>query len=377
LPASFLPDFGHGDRGAALEKSFEDASEGQLKRPFLSLFPYNAAGGGAVPWRPILLLNATHEETGKRIITGHVRIERNVFIDSLDALEVLDDDMRASTAAHNSARFSYVSPAGDLGSDRGSVIDGGYFENYGALTALELARAANYALRDEKPGVKPVIVMISSDPGLQQAHELVRIKQGKHSGKCLVSVAEREDDSSSRAQSSGQSNYLSTDRNQVENAWINEFLAPFEGIMKVREAHGNRAAAELAVQICAEYPENAGGLVGASQPSGTAAASQSLQMHVAATLDEAKSENAKDSPAMEASAESPYFAHFAMCTEDENGQQPVQPPLGWVLSAKTQDGIGELLEQCGNKDQMKQLKTALGALAHAATSSGDRVNARH
>jgi hypothetical protein len=49
-----------------------------LERPFLSLFPY---GGEAAPWRPILLLNATHEESGKRIITSHVLIERNVFVD--------------------------------------------------------------------------------------------------------------------------------------------------------------------------------------------------------------------------------------------------------------------------------------------------------
>ncbi len=68
-----------------------------------------------------------------------------MFLDSLDALHVLGKDVRASTAAHNSARFSYVSPAGDLGNGNGSVIDGGYFENYGALSALELARAAKAA----------------------------------------------------------------------------------------------------------------------------------------------------------------------------------------------------------------------------------------
>ena len=100
--------------------------------------------------------------------------------------------MRASTAAHNSARFTYVSPAGDLGNKNGSVIDGGYFENYGALSALELARAARVALKDEKPGVKLVILMISSDPGLESSHTLVRINEAKDGGKCLVSVAERE-----------------------------------------------------------------------------------------------------------------------------------------------------------------------------------------
>ena len=38
--ASFLPEFPHTDRGVALERSFEQASDGWLARPFLSLFPY-------------------------------------------------------------------------------------------------------------------------------------------------------------------------------------------------------------------------------------------------------------------------------------------------------------------------------------------------
>src|SRR6516165_11719150 len=180
-PSSFLPDLGQGDRGTTLERSFESASGGLLTRPFLSLFPYakDPAATGRAPWRPILLLNATHEETGKRLITGHVLIERNVFIDSLDALHVLGKDMRASTAAHNSARFTYISPAGDLGDQHGSAIDGGYFENYGALSALELERASRLALKGQEPGVKLVILMISSAPGLAHSHALVRIKEAK------------------------------------------------------------------------------------------------------------------------------------------------------------------------------------------------------
>ena len=93
-PSSFLPDFGQGDRGAAIEKGFEHASNDLLARPFLSFFrrakPEASPDEEQAPWwRPILLLNATHEETGNRIITSHVKIERNVFVDSLDALNVL------------------------------------------------------------------------------------------------------------------------------------------------------------------------------------------------------------------------------------------------------------------------------------------------
>jgi hypothetical protein len=51
--------------------------------------------------------------------------------------------MRLSTAALNSARFTYVSPAGSLrgapdGELLGHVVDGGYFENSGAQTANDI-----------------------------------------------------------------------------------------------------------------------------------------------------------------------------------------------------------------------------------------------
>ena len=122
LPASFLPDLWQDDRGAALEEGFEHASDGLLARPFLSLFPYGGQPS-QTPWRPILLLNGTHEESGKRIVASHVLVERNVFIDALDGLHVLERDVRASTAAHNSARFSYISPAGNLGRRKVRAVD--------------------------------------------------------------------------------------------------------------------------------------------------------------------------------------------------------------------------------------------------------------
>ena len=274
-----------------------------LERPFLSLFPY---GGEAAPWRPILLLNATHEESGKRIITSHVLIERNVFVDALDGLHVLESDVRASTAAHNSARFSYISPAGNLGRRKdpavnskswtltdlnswkkawnrwladwnGSVIDGGYFENYGALTALELARAAEATLNAEKGAhVKLVILMISSDPDLAKAHTVVRIHEPKDGKECLVSSTEREQETPAQSP-----NYLSVEPGQVANAWLNEFVAPLQGVESAREAHGNRAAAELAIEVCTEFAQSAG-------TSAVGAAPQTLQTQAAVTADRGK-----------------------------------------------------------------------------------------
>jgi len=354
-PASFLPDFSQGDRGTALERTFEQASNGLLARPFLNLFPYRdgaIANGGQPPlWRPILLLNATHEETGNRIIASHVLIERNVFADSLDELHELGKDVRASTAAHNSARFTYVSPAGDLGWDRGSLIDGGYFENFGALTALELAHAATSALNDKQDKkVRLVILMISSDPDLDRNHMLVRInevRRPEHAGKCLVSVAERERLGKGRSgpwrQSGPPPNYLSVDSGQVENALINEFTAPFQGLEKVREAHGNWAAAELALEVCAEFT-----------------ADERSPAQMSATLHDSKAVSLDEAEDLEAKPDRPYFAHLAMCKDAKgNEPAPIQPPLGWVLSKTTQDKFHTLLDTCGNEDQLPQLETAL------------------
>jgi hypothetical protein len=359
-PSSFLPDLGQADRAVALEQSFEHASNDLLTRPFLDLVSYTEAaianGGPAPPWRPILLLNATHEETGNRIITGHVRIDRNVFLDSLDALHVLGMDVRASTAAHNSARFSYVSPAGDLGNANGSVIDGGYFENYGALSALELARTAKAALKAENKPVKLVFLLISSDPSLEPKRTLVRIKEPKGENKCLVSVAEREE----RTLNHGAPNYLSVDPDQFENAWFNEFLAPLQGVTKVREAHGNRAAAELAVEVCAEFPD---------APNGARATSQSPQTRAAATLDQGKNIGLDDSESVKANANNPYFAHLAMCTEKPGEPATLKAPLGWVLSKATQEHFPDLLGECGNDVQLSELETALGKVTQQRQQS--------
>ena len=111
--------------------------------------------------------------------------------------------------------------------------------------------------------------MISSDPDLDGNHMLVRInevkgdkdaKNGSEEAKkkCLVSVAEREH--APAANSSGAQttelppNYFSVGPTGVGNPFVNEFVAPFQGLEKVREAHGNWAAAELALEFALSSP---------------------------------------------------------------------------------------------------------------------------
>jgi hypothetical protein len=353
-PSNLLPNFGQIDRGTAIERSFEEASKDWLARPFLSFFPQDAKPS----WRPILLLNATHEETGQRAITAHVKVERDVFLNGLDSLHLLGGDVRASTAAHNSARFFYVSPAGNLGNDNGSVIDGGYFENYGALSALELSRAAKHALASENPGIKRVILLISSDPDLDP-RQLIRIRSAAGNGEqCVPSVAEREppgtvtgasaDGDPANFQSvphtAGLGGFL--DGAVTRNGYLNELFAPVIGIQSVREAHGARAAAELATEICAEWLP-----IDATRTTG-----------VASVLDKAKQAAVSRDPGpAPVLPNHSYFAHLAMCRTRKPGESPpVVAPLGWVLSQATRDAFKEILHHCDNDQERADLETALG-----------------
>jgi hypothetical protein len=302
----------------------------------------------------------------------------------LDGLHVLDSDVRASTAAHNSARFSYISPAGNLGRRKdpagdskswtlgawkqwlkdwnGSVIDGGYFENYGALTALELARAAEAILSAKNLPVKLVILMISSDPDLEKAHMLVRIHEPKDGKECLVSSNEREPKTPAQSP-----NYLSVQPGQVANAWLNGFVAPLQGVESAREAHGNRAAAELGIEVCTRFAQSAGTSAGGALP-------QTLQTQAGVTAYRGKDADVTKSEPVKAKAGKPYFAHLAMCRSDDKGDVPVQPPLGWVLSQATRDGLDSLVSRCGNGEQLEQLEAALGGQPQQQAGGASAAN---
>ena len=122
---------------------------------------------------PALFLNGTRVESGKRIITSNLLIRSRAhggeFADAEDAEAMLDNggsrDIPLSTAAHMSARFTYVSPAGRL-PDGGHIVDGGYFENSAAATALEILYAIKGVIENAHwpERVVPVVIQIRNGP---------------------------------------------------------------------------------------------------------------------------------------------------------------------------------------------------------------------
>jgi hypothetical protein len=144
------------DRALALEASWERSAAERLGTRlfagrFVDLWPaedrYRA---------PALLLNTTLVESGQRAIVSNLAVSPHRFPDTIDLLDAGSgdgsgpglSDVPLSTAVHLSARFTYVSPAATVPSPRkddGSasvrLVDGGYLENSGAATAIDLLRA--------------------------------------------------------------------------------------------------------------------------------------------------------------------------------------------------------------------------------------------
>jgi hypothetical protein len=162
----------HFDRALALEQAWERAWRREIERNDRLAEPMARLREGP-GWAPVLFLNATWVETGKRIIASQAAIGAEDFVDTEDAQGFLAPRrLRLSTAAHMSARFTYVSPAGTLakgGKPHARVVDGGYFENSGATTTLEIAKTIDLMAADRKEDprwrkVEPIVIHISNEP---------------------------------------------------------------------------------------------------------------------------------------------------------------------------------------------------------------------
>jgi hypothetical protein len=245
-----------------------------------------------------------------------------------------------------------------------NVIDGGYFENYGALTALELARHARSEIEQEKGigKVRLVILQISSDPTLTKARTRVRIRSAPP--ECVLTTADPGEASNYLTfEDSGLDPHTHRWKKNDGEGWVvsylNELAAPLLGVTAVRGAHGNLAAAELASAVCAE------------QRALRAPAQQAGQKQEPAAIDDllAAGNVPQDSKSIQAPAEAgsestrsraePHFAHLAMCEVSETVKAPIVPPLGWVLSKPMREKFPQIIADCGNQPELDRLEEML------------------
>jgi hypothetical protein len=195
-------------------------------RPFLQ--HWTRAEG----WRPVLLLNGTHVESGKRLITTDLQLGGTKVRDSWDLHQIMHRDIDTAMAALNAARFPGVVAAGTVttadGKPWGHVIDGGYFENSGAIGAMELAAdvaehaeargRAEVADGRPYPVLKPVFIEIVSDPAINsrdwgRATSLAACYADNQRNEGLCEAAE-------------------------PMRWLIGLRGPLAGILNVRSGHG-------------------------------------------------------------------------------------------------------------------------------------------
>jgi len=114
--------------------------------------------------KPLIFLNSTHIETGKRVLISPVKFSENQFFLTTDLLSVIGKDIRLSSAALLSARFPYVTPAA-LITDKnntkwGHVADGGYYENLGISTLLDIYNRLRIISEKKKIPIKVSFIFI-------------------------------------------------------------------------------------------------------------------------------------------------------------------------------------------------------------------------
>ena len=125
------------DRAKALEYAWEDAcslsDSSLLKEGFLSSFSKD---------ENLLLYHSTHAENGFTTLVSNAALGEGTFSRTEDLFEVLDRDIPLSTAISVSSRFPFLTPPAQVrdtsGKIWGHLVDGGYVENMGARSLIEL-----------------------------------------------------------------------------------------------------------------------------------------------------------------------------------------------------------------------------------------------
>ena len=255
-----------GDRAALLERSWEahylrtTLGQGEncdsIAEP-VGLCRALARKRKSDRWTPLLMLNGTSVQSGRRIIASDLKPRRNtqtLHDWSYDLYEMLSEpctptvedycasdaptpkpsgrNVRLSTGALLSARFPLVSPAGNIWSSDGqhgdSVVDGGYFENSGQTSAREVAAA----LADL--GLHPIVLSISNGkspvPGA--------------TGKTRVSVTGCQVPLTSPQRGLE----LEAPMSSAENLWFraaSSLLAPIESLYNTRDSHAEISGVNL------------------------------------------------------------------------------------------------------------------------------------
>lgn len=225
------------DRGEALEDGWSRQWQ-RLSGRLDFDGPLSALSRGRTTW----VLNSTHVQTGQRIIQSAPWIPDlpNLAPAALDGRAAVGLEIQLKQAVHNSARFSYVSPAGAVVHDDAvlQLVDGGYFENSG------LSIVNDWLIYDRRPGARRGASEATANPFAVQAskqrlattHRVEGISERAQAAQPLVLLLTNDP---AVAPASPETCPRTSEHSRPKAQ--HELLAPIASLLQVRSARGTYA----------------------------------------------------------------------------------------------------------------------------------------
>ena len=224
--AALFPDFtqrflpfpvGPFDRARALEYTMEAGGRSIIEAPGRRI----AAGDNAFKssvlklWNaeqsiPALLINTTDAGSGRRFLIAPFKMVESTSQKKFGALvdyQFWDGkkarDLRLSTAAGISARFPWVTPAASVedarlpNAKKVKLVDGGYVDNSGVETVLNLKETLDRSIKQEKVGLNLVVLSGGDYPhrksfALGETMEPVRALLNTRTSRAYVAIQRAE-----------------------------------------------------------------------------------------------------------------------------------------------------------------------------------------
>ncbi|HJU56145.1 MAG TPA: patatin-like phospholipase family protein, partial [Pyrinomonadaceae bacterium] len=275
---------------------------------------------------PALFLNTTRVETGEQLVVSNLNPEgpdrqRNNRLNGLNSLADLDSTLSVPlvSAAYMSARFPIVAPAGYL-KPRGTkvrFVDGGYFENSGTATVLDLLSALklNEAVNEAGADIQIIVIRIGSNPPELDAQP------------CANELAAPEQDDRC-----GQA--------ELQYRWhgLGEIMSPIFAVVNAGTARGNLSVLEL---------RTARDQLSEQAQQGTRQATAAPEMATAQRIE-------APAPGSQSKLRSVKEAHFNVVQTKD-----IKLPLGYLLSREARE---EMDRQIGVGENGASFGSVLGAL---------------
>jgi len=189
------------DRAIALEESWKQAYQGTIEGSEANRFSDPFIDGRKDPLKPVLIINTTEIESGYQCWVSNASPDSILYQQKRDLLQSKVKAVSYSTAVNFSTRFPLFSPGAELDTAGGRLhyLDGGYVENTGAGSTLELLSLLAQKAKGFAQVLPVVIYLRFSDNDNTQAgnihvaNELLEILAGIYNtrvGRSFTAIAQ-------------------------------------------------------------------------------------------------------------------------------------------------------------------------------------------